>query len=736
MPLSPGHRLGPYELLERIGTGGMGEVYRATDTRLGRLVAVKVQNNEHSDRFVQEARAIAALNHPHICQIHDVGPNYLVLEYIEGETLASRLAQRPPLSPEQILRLAVQIASALEAAHRNGILHRDLKPANVMVVDAKDGRPGRLTAKLLDFGLARPADPNADTTRTAPGTIVGTAAYMSPEQADGRPVDRRTDIFSFGAVLYEMLSGRRAFEGETMLEVLSAVMRVDPPPLRATAGLDQVIQQCLAKDPRRRFQSMAEVHAALEGVAQQRVEIAAGGAQPTLAVLPFANLSADRQYEYFSEGLAEDLLETLRRVPGLIVTERTSAFAFRGERKEPRRIGERLGVRMLLDGSVRRAGNRIRVAVELIDARDGGRVWSERYDRDVADVVNVRAAIVEGIADRLRVGSALEIGGQRRHPVGVAAYDAWLRGLYHLHKTSQSDAARSQAAFEEVATRDPGFAPGHAALANSLLAAGSAGYKPVHEALPLIKAAAIRAVTLDPMNAEGHQALATVAGLYEYRWPEALDRCQLALGCDSVSADVRQAAADDTLLPLRRADEALAALQPALTSDPLAPDVRASVAEALFARGSHQGAIDELTRTLALDDSYAPAHVRLGRVDLAIGKTAEASRELERALQLAPWQPEIFGLLAGLHRQSGDKASAERFLVRLSKIPNTPMKAVGEATYQVLAADFERAAQRLDSMIEARGMVARLVTSPLFEAFRASDHGRRILQRINLAEVW
>src|SRR3984885_10205244 len=297
MPLSVGERLGPYEILAPIAAGGMGEVWKATDTRLGRIVAIKVLNGPHSKRFEQEARAIAALNHPHICTLYDVGPDYLVMEYVDGATLSG------PLPVEEALRLALQMAAALEAAHAKGITHRDLKPANILVT--KEG------VKLLDFGLAKVSQAKGASVtqtlgaQTLAGTILGTAAYMSPEQAEGKPADARSDIFSFGAVLYEMLSGRRAFEGESAISIMAAVLHKEPLRLEAPPVLQQVVMRCLEKQAARRFQTMGELQKALEKAAQVGTSVQQ---QPSIAVLPFANMSADKENEYFSDGLAEEIL--------------------------------------------------------------------------------------------------------------------------------------------------------------------------------------------------------------------------------------------------------------------------------------------------------------------------------------------------------------------------------------------------------------------------------------------
>jgi TolB-like protein/tRNA A-37 threonylcarbamoyl transferase component Bud32 len=367
-----GIQLGPYVLLSQLGAGGMGEVWKARDTRLNRIVAVKRLKSKHSTRFEQEARAIAALNHPNICQIFDIGPDYLVLEYIEGAPLAG------PAPVAKAIRLAKQIAEALDAAHRKGVIHRDLKPANILVTT--EG-----AVKLLDFGLAKQIA-DADETLTLEGTVVGTAAYMSPEQAAGKRIDTRSDIFSFGAVLYELLSGRRAFSGENSASTMAAILHKEPAPLDAPPALQQIVKRCLAKAPGERFQTMAEVVTALESEPEQP-------ARPSVAVLPFANMSGDKENEYFSDGLAEEIINALAQIPGLKVTARTSAFAFRGKETDIRKIAEALDVRTILEGSVRRAGSRIRVTACLINAADGSHLWVQRYDRDLGYLLPAGRAV-------------------------------------------------------------------------------------------------------------------------------------------------------------------------------------------------------------------------------------------------------------------------------------------------------------------------------------------------------
>ena len=493
-------RLGPYELVTPIGTGGMGEVWKARDTRLDRFVAVKRLLSPSPPRFEIEARAIAALNHPHICQIYDVGPDYLVLEYVNGRPLQG------PLAADAAVRLARQVANALEAAHAKGILHRDLKPSNVLVTE--DG-----TAKLLDFGVAKLVSTDRDATRTQDGTVVGTAAYMSPEQAQGQPIDVRSEVFSFGAVLYELLAGRRAFEGPSTAAVLSAVLRDEPPPLAAPTALDAIVRRCMQKDPARRFPTMTAVRAALDETAAERP----ASEQSSIAVLPFANLSADPENEYFGDGLAEEIINLLVQTPGLKVIARTSAFAFRGKQEDIRRIAEILDVAHVLEGSVRKAGNRIRVTAQLISARDGSHLWSKRYDRELADVFAIQDEIAQAIAVNLYLTFGGETASRRRPTQSLPAYEALLRARYYAF--AKADFGRSLASLEEAIAIDSEFALAHSSLGALFLIRLTAQAMPAHDAAPLARRHAQRALEIDASLPEAHSTLGSIAAMYDLTGP-------------------------------------------------------------------------------------------------------------------------------------------------------------------------------------------------------------------------
>src|SRR5215471_1007393 len=487
-----GAHLGPYVLLAPIGAGGMGEVWKARDTRLDRVVAIKRLKERAGIRFQQEARAIAALNHPHICQIHDIGPDYLVLEYIEGQPL------KGPQAVDKAVRLATQIADALDSAHRKGVVHRDLKPANILMTS--EG-----SVKLLDFGLAKLTErvevTEDATTRTRipttdPGTVMGTAAYMSPEQVEGKALDARSDVFSFGAVLYELLSGRQAFRGENSISTMAAILHTEPGPLDAPATLQQIVKQCLAKPPGQRYQTMAEVRAALQSISGRVEEI-----QPSIAVLPFANMSRDADDEYFSDGLAEEIINALTQVAGLKVIARTSAFAFKGKNEDIRTIAQALGVANVLEGSVRRAGSRLRVTAQLARAADGAHLWSQRYDPELTDVFALQDEIASSIVGTLKVKLTGPPARARPHEPSLRAYEAFLKARHHQHRLSlealEEEAARTQEYFKQAIALDPQWADPHSALGQRYFLCGAAGLR-LSEMIPVARAEALKALELLP----------------------------------------------------------------------------------------------------------------------------------------------------------------------------------------------------------------------------------------------
>ena len=698
MSLAVGNQLGPYQLIEEIGAGGMGEVWKARDTRLDRIVAIKRLKETHNLRFQQEARAIAALNHPHICTLHDVGPDYLVMEFIEGQPL------RGPMPFTEVLATALQITSALRAAHAKGILHRDIKPANILV--SANG------AKLLDFGLAKVTSEIDATTMAGAGTPL----YMSPEQAEGKPIDVRSDIFSFGAVLYEMVAGRRAFN------TLGSVLRDSPAPLDAAPELTSIVTRCLAKAPADRFPDMAALAEALE-----RCRSKVADAQPSIAVLPFANMSGDKENEYFSDGLAEEILNSLAQIEGLKVIARTSSFAFRGKEQDIVEIAQRLRVRTILEGSVRRSGNRIRVTAQLIEANEGTHLWSDRYDRDLEDVFKVQDEIASSIAASLRVRLIGRTGKSYRP--NLPAYEALLKGRYYLQQNTPEGHLAAKVALEHAIALDPLYAPPHAELAVFYLVTAAWGMGPAAQVLPIAREHARKAFELDPDEPQAHTMLGAISIAYDRDRKTAADHFRKAMASGTLPPEAHVRCAIMYLLPVGRIQEGLAELHKALEKDPLSFLWRSLLGMALANLGQYENALEELRKSLELNSNGWLAYQWMSVSYAATGRLAEARRAAERAMSLAPWNTVVPAVLAAIMRLSGETPPAELF----SRAgPN------GKIFHHLLCSEVEAAADAFEEALHEHDVLVVLMnpnSNALLKPLRESSRWPAIAKLLNLSEA-
>jgi TolB-like protein/Tfp pilus assembly protein PilF/predicted Ser/Thr protein kinase len=731
MTLSAGIKLGPYEILAPIGAGGMGEVWKARDTRLGRIVAIKKVKEQHSERFKQEARTIAALNHPFICQLHDIGSDYLVLEYVDGKPLSS------PLPEREAVRLAIQIATALEAAHKKGIIHRDLKPANIMVTD--EG-----SVKLLDFGLAKLYEqdaststlPTADFPATQAGAVLGTVAYMSPEQAQGQPADARSDIFSFGLVLYEMLSGRRAFSGDSTPVLMAALLRDEPAQLQASPSLDKIVRLCLAKQSSGRYQTMLEVKTALEQIFREKATGASAELQPSIAVLPFVNMSGDREQEYFSDGLSEEIINALAHLPGLKVTARTSAFAFRRKEQDVRKIAEALDVRTILEGSVRRAGDRIRVTAQLINAVDGYHLWSERYDRNLSDVFAVQDEIAQAISAALQIKLSPEPAAHRHYQPSIPAYEAFLKGRYHQWKWTPEELARGKECYDQAIAFDPGFALAYAGIGEHFLFLATMNLAPPCEVVTLARAAAQKALDIDPLLPEAQAVLGIAAAVYDFDWTESERRFRLAMARDPIPPLVRHWWGYFYLLVIGRLQEAVEEQKRALREDPLNARFCLALASCLLATGRDAEASAALRQTLQLNENRWLTYVSLGLDRAARGMLAEARTFAEKAYVLAPWTPRVIGLLAGVLACTGETRKAEELLQKLGDMPGqTHGLPLGFAIFHLICGETGKAADMVEMSIKHRDLVILTVLRlPIGNALRSSSRWPALAKLMNLPE--
>jgi serine/threonine-protein kinase len=735
-----GRTLGHHVVLEQIGAGGMGVVYRARDTRLDRVVALKVlprgalSDESRRRRLVQEARSASALSHSNIVTVYEIGVDdgvdFIAMEYVAGGTLADRLAGAP-LSPDEVLRLAVQIVGALRAAHAAGIVHRDLKPSNILLTT--DGR-----AKLVDFGLAKlclPAasgDETADKL-TAAGAIVGTPAYVSPEQATGGPVDARSDIFSFGCVLYEMLSGRRAFTGGSAVAIVTAVLRDTPAPLPAAPPtLQRVVARCLRKAAEDRYQTAAGLEEDLEA---SRAAPADEPSASSIAVLPFANLGGTKDDDVLCEGLAEEIINALTGNPGLRVIARTSAFAMGRQGLDLREVALRLGVAHVLEGSVRRAGTRVRVTVQLVRASDGAHAWSERYDRELTDVFVLEDDISAAIAQRLRGDLSGERRLPSRAPVDSEAYHAYLEGRYLFARGGPADLGRAKARFEHAVARDPTFALAFDSLAEVYWFFGFFGAMPPREAFSLGTWHVLRALELDETLAEAHALLGMLRKELDYNWAEVDREVGRALQLKPESPIVRLRYVLCGLMPHGRLEEGAAEMSRVLESDPLSLFARWWLA-CMLVLGRHPERGAEVARgMIELDPTSFYGHWALGLALNDTGALDEAVLAMQRACEYSGGAPVAVGFLGHCLGRAGRRDEALAALRRLQEAGDRGyLPPFSIALVQIGLGDWDAALEWMDRAIEARDPIIMPIRSFAFlDPIRSDPRFTALLRKMNLA---
>jgi TolB-like protein/Tfp pilus assembly protein PilF len=734
----------------------MGTVYQAEDTRLGRQVALKflpadLARDRHAlDRFRREARAASALNHPHICIIHDIddadGEPFIAMELLEGQTLKERLQGRP-LPMQEVVDLGLQLVDALEAAHEKGIIHRDIKPANAFITT-------RGTAKLLDFGLAklieepREGGTEAPTVpgewMTAAGVALGTVGYMSPEQVRGEGLDARTDLFSLGVVLYEMATGRAPFRGATSGAVLGEILYAAPTaPVRLNpevpAELQRIVIKLLEKDRALRYQSAGDLEVDLLWLKRERESgrgAAPGVAEPlhipSLAVLPFANMSADKENEYFSDGLAEDIIDALTQVPGLRVMARTSAFAFRGKAQDVREIGARLNVEHILEGSVRKAGNRIRVTAQLVKASDGYHLWSQRFDREMTDVFAVQDEISQAIVGKLRVRLAADRRLVKRHTENAEAYNLYLKARYQFWRFTPEGLAKGKEYYEQAIASDPDYALAWNGLAGFYNVLGMSGQVPPGAANAQAEQAARKALELDDCLAEAHAVMGALRAS-EFDWKAAEREFSRAVALDPRSGDVLRWYEHYYLGPMKRLDDSVAAYLRAVETDPLSPSLQAQLGYSYCLKRDWNRAIEQCRTALDLDPQCW-AYMLLGSCYFHVGQHDDAIRAMETLPQIMGRSSFALANLGWVYGSAGRAAEARRLLEELEEgaqkgyVPSWSFAVIYQGLGEMDKAFdwFERAVDEHESLM------LQFNVHPNYDPLRTDPRYPALLRKMNL----
>ena len=734
-----------YRIEEEIGRGGMAAVYLAEDLKHARKVAIKVlvpsgvSQSYEPQRFLREIRIAARLSHPQILPVHDSGEYegllYFVMPYAGCETLRDRLQREGPLPIDVALRIARAVGAALSYAHRHNVIHRDVKPENILL---QEGEP-----VVADFGVATAISAAAGENIyvTDRGFAVGTPAYMSPEQASAeRDLDGRSDLYSLACVLFEMLTGQPPFSGSSARATM-ARHAIEPAPsvrsLRPTvpAGVDLALTRALAKAPEDRFPGMADFCEALATPAPITIPVASETEIRAIAVLPFVNASADPENEYFSDGMTDELITALTKVEGLRVASRTSVFALKNVREDVRALGARLNVSTVLEGTVRKAGNKIRVTVQLTGVRDGRTLWSERYDRELADVFAIQDEIAGTIVRTLRSTLLGDLGDPTpvRYTGNVRAYSLYLKGRFWWNRRTQADIAQGIGYFEQAIAEDPGYALAYSGLADSYALDLDYRGVPVVEGMERAKLEARKAIELDETLAEAHTSLAWVTFIYDWDWRGADREFRRAIELNPRYSTARQWYAW-YLMAMGRFDEALAEGRVAVELDSGSVSIRRSLGWLQYYSRQSEPALENLRRALTMDPTAEETHRLLALVYLQQGRYDDAAAAFREAIANSGNPVLAISGLGHVAARRGRLDEAQKVMEDLQERGRSqyvsPVPMVG---LHVALGDFDSAFEGLDrAHAERRGWLAYLKIEPMLQPLHGDGRFQRLLERMRL----
>jgi len=674
-----GKTVSHYKILDKIGEGGMGIVYKAQDIRLDRIVALKflpkhlLCDEEAKTRFVHEAKAASALDHPNIATIYEIdeveGECFISMAYIEGKS-TKELIKEGKLSLQEILKIGIQMAEGLSKAHQRGIVHRDIKSDNIMFTN--DG-----LVKIMDFGLAKlKGAPKL----TKTGTTTGTMQYMSPEQAQGMGVDQRSDIFSFGVVLYEMITGQLPFKGEHEAAIIYSIVNETPEPLarykaNVPAGLERIVGKAMEKNPEIRYQHADDLLADLRKLKNELVSIiwkeqpSAKKSESSIAVLPFVDMSPEKDQEYFCDGMAEELINALTKIEKLQVASRTSAFQFKGEAHDIHEIGKKLKVQTVLEGSVRKARNRLRITAQLVNVADGYHLWSEKYDRDMEDTFAIQDEISLAIVDKLKVKL---LGGEKenlvkRYTDDIEAYNLYLRGRYFWSKRTEQGLKQGIEYFKKAIKKDVRYALAYAGLADSYSLLCSYHILSPEESIPRAEIAAKRAMEIDDSLAEAFEALAHVRILCDWTWSESEQEFKRAILLNPNFATARQRYSL-LLTVMGQLDEAMVQIKQARELDPLSLIINTDVALIFYIARQYEKAIEQARSVIDMDPNFGVAHFVLGLAYEQKKSYKDAIAELQEGINASGGITVMTGALGHTYAVSGNRDKAVRVLHELKEI--------------------------------------------------------------------